>query len=276
MASSVSEQAHQKVNHDESGTLKAPLFGWGHHWGYLVDGDVEGRRNRHVAWFFRETSSRSPEGTILVVSDYLSPMVRSWFENTPDGDIQRDSKRMEYLRVFPTHPLYLQVKQACGGQQARYGDAENAALMAKEIAMSTLPNANEKAQPNPAISAPTEAPPLDLDGLKAAGIETLIGGFHIRGAKGLKGTFEILSSKSKRFSPLMRSWFKGRQDSEIKFSFGSEQECIRVHTTHPLYTHVCAAYTINEVIANNPKLRFKASAEAVEKESEDASKEVAA
>ncbi|TNW23713.1 hypothetical protein EIP73_11800 [Xylella fastidiosa subsp. pauca] len=142
--------------------------------------------------------------------------------------------------------------------------------------MSTLPNANEKAQPNPAISAPTEAPPLDLDGLKAAGIETLIGGFHIRGAKGLKGTFEILSSKSKRFSPLMRSWFKGRQDSEIKFSFGSEQECIRVHTTHPLYTHVCAAYTINEVIANNPKLRFKASAEAVEKESEDASKEVAA
>ncbi|ALR06652.1 hypothetical protein XFHB_07680 [Xylella fastidiosa] len=134
MSSSISKKARQKVNQDDSGTLKAPSFGWGHHWGYLVDCDVEGRRNRHVAWFFRETSSQSPEGTIRVVSDYLSPMVRSWFGSNPDGDIQRAPKGGEYLRVFPTHPLYPKVKQACDGQQARYGDEENAALMARVIA----------------------------------------------------------------------------------------------------------------------------------------------
>ncbi|RWA32160.1 hypothetical protein [Xylella fastidiosa] len=144
--------------------------------------------------------------------------------------------------------------------------------------MSTLTNTNEKTQPSQATSAPTEAPPLDLGGLEDAKILALLEGFHIKEAKGLEGTLEILSFKDKRFSPLMRSWFKGRQDSEIGFSFGGGQECIRVRPTHPLYWHVCTVYTVNGLIAQITELRLeaKASAEAAKKGSEDASKEVAA
>ncbi|HHW4673669.1 MAG TPA: hypothetical protein ACQGQW_00440, partial [Xylella fastidiosa subsp. pauca] len=138
--------------------------------------------------------------------------------------------------------------------------------------------ANEKTQPNPAISAPTEASPLDLGGLEDAKILALLEGFHIKEAKGLEDTLEILSSKDKRFSPLMRSWFKGRQDSEIGFSFGGGREYIRVRPTHPLYWHVGTVYTVNILIAQRTKLRLeaKARAEAAKKGSEDASKEVAA
>ncbi|NRP54187.1 hypothetical protein XFRB_02020 [Xylella fastidiosa] len=137
---------------------------------------------------------------------------------------------------------------------------------------------SEQAQPqaNQALSGPQKAPPLDLGGLEDAKILALLEGFHIKEAKGLEDTLEILSSKHKRFSPLMRSWFKGRQDSEIKFSFGGGQECIRVRPTHPLYWHVGTVYTVNILTAQRTKLRLEAEARAEAlKARAAASKEVA-
>ncbi|ETE30576.1 hypothetical protein B398_09940 [Xylella fastidiosa 32] len=128
--------------------------------------------------------------------------------------------------------------------------------------MSTLTNTNEKTQPSQATSAPTEAPPLDLGGLEDAKILALLEGFHIKEAKGPEGTLEILSFKDKRFSPLMRSWFKGRQDSEIGFSFGGGREYIRVRPRHPLYWHVSTVYTVNILTAQRTQLRLKAKARA--------------
>ncbi|WP_419653892.1 hypothetical protein ACN3VN_10690 [Xylella fastidiosa] len=125
--------------------------------------------------------------------------------------------------------------------------------------MSTL---TEEVQPNPAISATEEAPLLDLGGFEDANILALLEGFHIKETKGLEGTLEILSFRDKRFNPLMRSWFKGRPDSEIKVSFGDGREYIRVRPTHPLYWHVCTVYTVNGIIAHNPKLRLEAKARA--------------
>ncbi|MDC6408593.1 hypothetical protein LOD50_10555 [Xylella fastidiosa subsp. multiplex] len=132
MTLNVSEQAQPQASKALSGTQKAPLFSWGPRWGHIQDG--LGIPNPHVAWYFRETSSRSPEGTILVVSDYFSPLVRSWFEGNPDGDIQRGPRGHEYLHVFPTHPLYPQVKVACDSQQACCGDDNELAFIAEVAA----------------------------------------------------------------------------------------------------------------------------------------------
>ncbi|ACV41116.1 gp16 [Xylella phage Xfas53] len=126
-------------------------------------------------------------------------------------------------------------------------------------------NVSEQAQPEAiqALSGTQKAPLLDFGGLKEAEIGALLRDFHLKEVKGLKGTLEILSFKDKRFSPLMRLWFKGRQDSEIKVSFGGGQEYIRVQPMHPLYPHISAAYKARTVAAYRTKLRLKARAEAV-------------
>ncbi|ALR01222.1 hypothetical protein [Xylella fastidiosa] len=105
-----------------SETRKAPLFCWK---GIRDEDDSE---MQEVVYFeSRDFVYPDPKGrcTVAIIeplSGKFSPLVCSWFEDSPHSDIREHVRRLSgverRINVGPEHPLYPQVKAAYEAQEA--------------------------------------------------------------------------------------------------------------------------------------------------------------